>query len=381
MTDKSLICNIIHDNSTSWKHIFDTKSIKIKEHDDLAIFNYDIDANFHDPVVQEARGIIINTASCDVVCWPFRKFGNYHESYADEIDWSTAVVQEKIDGSIIKIWFNIISNKWQISSNSCIDANEALLQTGISVASLVASTKEYKDLISSNILNKNNTYIFELIGPYNQVVVRYNTTQLCLLGIRNNKTGEEFSTNIITKTYQIRCPKNYAAKNLKDCINAAKSLNNQNYPDIEGFVVVDANWNRIKVKSPEYLIYHHLMNNGLINKEKAWELIHTDDFKMEDFEEVTSEINADIVKYYAKAFEDTKNTAIDMMNKARNLQKYNLPRKEIAMQIKNDKFAYFGFKALDNDTPPETILTNTDTKKFLNFVEDYTYKADTLNEK
>lgn len=80
--------------------------IGIKEESPYAIFNYAIGCDFSNPIVQEARGIIIDLENLDVVCWPFRKFGNYNESYADKIDWSTARVQEKIDGSIIKLWWD-----------------------------------------------------------------------------------------------------------------------------------------------------------------------------------------------------------------------------------------------------------------------------------
>lgn len=53
------------------------------------------DSPFGNPLVQEARGIIIDTEKMEVVCWLFRKFGNFTESYADEIDWDTACVQKE----------------------------------------------------------------------------------------------------------------------------------------------------------------------------------------------------------------------------------------------------------------------------------------------
>ena len=89
--------------------------LKIAEEGRYTIFNYDMTQSvsidgerrmceFSLPEVPEARGIIINTETLDVACWPFRKFGNYGEYYADSIDWSTARVQEKVDGSIMKLW-------------------------------------------------------------------------------------------------------------------------------------------------------------------------------------------------------------------------------------------------------------------------------------
>ena len=78
-------------NLSKAKSLLEEKCIRVKFANNLAIFNYDISADFSDPVVQESRGIIIDTDSLEVVCWPFRKFGNYGESYADSIDWSTAL--------------------------------------------------------------------------------------------------------------------------------------------------------------------------------------------------------------------------------------------------------------------------------------------------
>ena len=121
MTKNSHLCNIIQNNPNTWRQIIEQKRIKIKEDGVLAIFNYDIKADFRDPVVQESRGIIINTDTATVVCWPFNKFGNYSENYAAEIDWNTARVLEKVDGSIVKLWFNELTGEWQWSTNACID--------------------------------------------------------------------------------------------------------------------------------------------------------------------------------------------------------------------------------------------------------------------
>lgn len=112
-----------HEN---WRELLDELGIAIRGEYPFAIFNYGIGCDFSDPIVQEARGIIIDLENLDVVCWPFRKFGNYNESYADNIDWSTARVQEKIDGSIVKLWWNKVDGKWQFSTNSIINAKDAI---------------------------------------------------------------------------------------------------------------------------------------------------------------------------------------------------------------------------------------------------------------
>ena len=77
-------------------------SLVVKEEDGFVLLKYDLlYSDFNLPIVKECRGIILTDAG-RVVCCPFFKFFNYGESYADSIDWATARVQEKIDGSIMK---------------------------------------------------------------------------------------------------------------------------------------------------------------------------------------------------------------------------------------------------------------------------------------
>ena len=83
------------------------------------IFSYSqIDSDFYNEVVRVSRGIILKIedrmihdrshavaqdiydCKVEVVCWPFNKFGNYGEGYADKIDWASAKVQEKVDGCL-----------------------------------------------------------------------------------------------------------------------------------------------------------------------------------------------------------------------------------------------------------------------------------------
>lgn len=287
MQTKSYLCNFIknHDN---WKELLSVRPyfIKIKESYPFAIFNYNMLASesiigendevirytcdFSLPEVQEARGIIINIETCDVVCWPFRKFGNYGESYVDDIDWSSAKVQEKVDGSILKLWFNEISNKWHVSSNSMIDADEARPFSDISLQQLFFEAANKQNL-NFEILDKDFTYIFELVSPFNRVVIKYPETEIYHTGTRNNKTGIEYDVDI-----GIKKPKKYAINSISACIQAAKMLND-GYDEYnlvnEGFVVVDKNWHRIKVKSPKYVLIHHSLTGNVLSKRRIINII------------------------------------------------------------------------------------------------------------
>ncbi len=61
--------------------------------------------------VQECRGIILEKGTWKVMSMAFTKFFNSGESNAHKIDWSTAQILEKVDGSLITVyWMKINKN-------------------------------------------------------------------------------------------------------------------------------------------------------------------------------------------------------------------------------------------------------------------------------
>ncbi len=254
----SVICNYIKGMTKNQiKQAFAEKFVNVRFENNLALFSYGRECDFTDPLVQEARGIIIDLNTNSVVCWPFRKFGNYGEPYADEIDWTSAKVQEKVDGSIMKVWF--YDGKWRVSTNKSIDAysnNNAYIRAHKSFGQLFDEAAEDAGL-DYNKLDKDYTYIFELVSPELPIVIRYEKSTLYHLGTRNNKTGEEIVADIGVKK-----PHEYHLNSLEDCIAAAKMMNeNRDEEHLigEGYVVVDKNWNRVKIKSPAYLQVHYCL--------------------------------------------------------------------------------------------------------------------------
>lgn len=67
----------------------------------LALFKYSqIDSDFSQPFVKLCRGLILDADTFDIVSFPFVKFHNYGEAHADEIDWNSCYVTEKLDGCV-----------------------------------------------------------------------------------------------------------------------------------------------------------------------------------------------------------------------------------------------------------------------------------------
>lgn len=361
MQNNSFLCRFIFNHLNDWEELLSTYPyfITVKKSEPFAIFNYNLLASeivedeeteeterftcdFSLPEVQEARGIIINYQTLEVVCWPFRKFGNYGESYADEIDWQTARVQEKVDGSIMKLWYDKLNGHWQISSNKLIDASEATTTGGYSLLKLFKKAANTQKL-DFDILNKDYTYIFELVSPLNRVVIKYSEIEIYHIGTRNNLTGKELVEDI-----GIKKPKAYPLTSLKDCIDAAAALNKDcDKFDLlnEGFVVVDGNWNRIKIKSPDYVLIHHALNGGILSKKKIINLILENEAKeylvyYPDYEpafnlytkriEILQKEISDAVKYYTELWAN-----------------FNPDKKAFAFEINKDKRKGWAFNIVN----------------------------------
>lgn len=345
MNKNSVLCRYISEHSDWETSLHEEYGLKIKRKGPYAIFNYNFDSHFSDPVVQEARGIILDTEKKEVVCWPFRKFGNFHESYADNIDWNTACVQEKVDGSIIKLWFSEREDHWVFSTNGTIDAADAMIddsRDGLSFSDAIRSAENYKD-IHTDDLDREKTYIFELVGPKTQVVVRYEKPMLYHTGTRNNITGQETDEDI-----GIIKPARYPLQSLDDCIEAARRLNSgQNDVEYEGFVVVDADWNRVKIKSPDYILKHKIAETYL-SPENCFDLLLNSGYTAQELCEIRPN-DASVLKYYDWQIEEVLCIADRIAEMSRALyEEYSYDRKAVAMDIRNHPLAYIGFKALDS---------------------------------
>ena len=376
---KSKILELIKTNP-DWQKILEDKNIKIKiDIDNLAIFNYGIDVDPFDPYVKEARGIIIDLDNYSVVCWPFTRFYNSHEAAAQEdvenFDWSNCRVENKLDGSICKLFYRRykgamaidlgIDGYWSWATNSCINAFDApIMGSKKSFGEVIESAVNFKD-IPFDELDKNCTYIFELVSPLTQVVISYPYTKLYHIGTRNNITGEEYKLNI-----GIDWPKVYDLHSLKDCINFVDHINDGlEHVEWEGFVAVDKDWHRLKIKSPAYLEAHYIFGNGNCSKERLLKLL--DDYDLAKLTNLNSSMLVQL-KYYDYRLTELEYIVSQYISYVRGLyEEYNHDRKAVANQIKNDRLAPFGFAAIGNDKTAHNLLLDTRRKVIADLLPDY----------
>lgn len=348
-----------HDN---WEELLSSPpySLSIKRKDTRILFKYSqIDSDFSLEIVREARGLILEDKTWNVVCYPFKKFFNYGEAYADEIDWKSAKVTSKEDGSLIKVYF--YNGEWKVGTNSTIDAEDAELNSPyyhnfMELFDVAAENSE----LDFDRLDPNYTYLMELCSCHNTIVVPYNEPKLFHLTTRDNRTLEEVEVDI-----GIEKPKEWALPSLEDCISMAATFDFTK----EGFVCRDKNYNRIKIKGEDYIKAHRLTNNNTINTEKAIELIRMNELEeflvyCPQYKEYINDVRHRYNKFYSDIYFNVNMALIEKMDCE--------TRKDFAIVAKTFKYPMVWFKVYETKSFDINAWINSlTTAKLASYLEKY----------
>lgn len=269
------------ENNPDWKEKlkkapYSLKSVKDHPSDEsLTMLTYNLfESDLSSPIVQACRGSVVRVkdGNCKVVCAPFYKFFNYGESNAADIDWSSAKVQQKIDGMLVKCYkldgtvyfttngsfcfnvsvedsFHALTNE-QPLNNFFEVLQYALAPQGVTVDMRWDGTVVGAGGFCNN-LKEGWTLFFELVSPWFRIICSYDKTEIYLTGGRGPDM-EEHTTSELRDLFGIYLPvpKEYDWHSMDEALNGMKSWNGA---EKEGVVVVDKMWNRVKVKCDDYL--------------------------------------------------------------------------------------------------------------------------------
>lgn len=233
-------------------------NLSIRQKGDLFKFNYTKES-IPCVVTNEARALILDKNG-NIIAKSFNRFFNMNESYAATIDWKDEItVEEKIDGTLIELyWYN----GWHIATRSSFDAKDFKVNDkDFSFEDLFYDSQEDLDFKIIK-LDKDKTYVFELVSPYSKIVVDYKNTESYLLSVFSNITGIEMSQfyiDDVAKRFNFKQPKKYKLRNSKEIESFVKKFSGKEF---EGVVVKDCKGHRVKIKNPFWLELHHLSFNG-----------------------------------------------------------------------------------------------------------------------
>lgn len=266
--------------------------------------NYDqIDAKDNNPYAKECRGLILAredlsefpvlengkidpsfTGKTIIVAFGMMRFFNYGQGEAYKIDWDNMnlSVQDKADGTCCFVYFDPTSKQWHVGTRAAPEADipiddtytfRTLFEEGVK-STLGLSFDEF-----TASLVREMTYVFELTSPYNRIIVDYTDIKITLLAVRYLPTlkEEDPSQLALVQAGGVPVIQKFEFKDrdsLFDFVGKQEALKN------EGVVVCDAEFNRVKIKNPQYLAFHRLKGRVGNSKRNLLELIllgHEDD--------------------------------------------------------------------------------------------------------
>lgn len=252
--------------------VFGIKYNRSETNPSLVQLKYDmIDSPLGHPLVRQCRGLILDEANdWAVVARPFDKFFNFGEPCADSIDWGTARVQEKVDGSLIILYF--YAGKWNAATSGMPDASGDVNGFAMTFGDLFWDTFKAKEMELPRHGMEDMTFMFELTSPQNRIVVRQEKANITFL------EGRKLSGYYLDSDTMAYCRatlnwdevKVFPLKTLDDALATFETLDPLK---IEGYVIRDAAGARIKVKHPGYVAIHHMRGEGALTPKKVLQVI------------------------------------------------------------------------------------------------------------
>lgn len=247
-----------------------------------------------DKLLNEARGIVFDTITGEVVIWPFTKVFNHHEN-GTKCDPDTMVIApRKVNGFMA----SVSSHKGEM----------IVATTGTLDSEYVALAKEYLDVpsiraIVQNLTTDVNTLLFEICHPMDPHIVDEEYGAY-LIGGRNHESGLMFTEqhlDAIAKDTDMLRPE-WVRMKFGDLVKLSRTVEH------EGFMVRLLDGTTImKIKTPHYLTKKFLMRMGA----KKVELLYNDP----QFKTTIDEEYYDLVDYIKENY--SKETFLGMTDQER----------------------------------------------------------------
>lgn len=213
----------------------------------LTLFNYTQHAQFDrhwTPETLACRGLVMRGDA--VIARPFRKFFNLEEHHGP-LPAETPELATKHDGSLVIVFYD--GDNWRACTrgswdNPQIDAAYSWLEQ------------------NAGKLDTQYTWLFELVAPWNRIVVDYPDERMILLGIVHPQDDYCMS---YADTWRIGGergiePVEFASKPI-DSIDKAAPFNNS-----EGYVARFSDGFRVKIKYDDYKRIHAMLSTASTKK-------------------------------------------------------------------------------------------------------------------
>lgn len=234
----------------------------------LTIYDYTpkcVESRAWTETTMQARGLVLDDAG-RAVALPFRRFFNLGEPGGVSVEEATrlgeACAWDKLDGSLIIAFADPEDRgRWTCITRGSWSSWQATRATSI--------------LRTSNFRgDPQMTYLFELVGPENRVVVPYDRERLVLIGARSIKTGRDLPS--IEVDWLADEDNLVTAERFRLSAVTSLDLTGETWQK-EGYVITweteDGVVARAKMKTPEYVRVHGIVTN--MSPVTIWERVRS----------------------------------------------------------------------------------------------------------
>ena len=257
-------------------------------------------------IEQNCRGIIFEVATGKIVANTFPRFPNFGEVKEDVVSLQLEKVVEKLDGTCMVLYH--YNNKWYPTTLGSMGKweNQHILI-------------EAMNMLPLELLDKNYTYIFEVVGNTNCHVTKYNFDLLpVFLAKVETQTGETFWAHQLDYPFEMPRTYNYSLEELFSLVS--KDSENK----FEGWVLHLSKNKIVKLKTESFILGFWAKNDFSAKKvlrelsEKDLNSILTAEQKHkfannfeDEFYDKVVEILDSVEEYFAPLYE-ISNTIVEM---------------------------------------------------------------------
>ncbi len=239
----------------------------------LVVFDYTMLSPKESDITKEARGLILNTKTFDVVSMSLPAFyendSEYSKTTLGQIDWESARLLTKYDGTQITLYH--FEDKWLLGTRFIPVGVWTVYSINSPINSITWTELFHECLEENNTsfsaftenLDKNLCYTFEIATPKNKGGISYDKHILKLISVVDLKSEKEVPIDNILANFEhedFYRPEYFNVYSVEDCLEYLEVYSNPN--KYEGFVLVDKYYNRVKFRNQLYVDKLNTLSTG-----------------------------------------------------------------------------------------------------------------------
>jgi len=230
-----------------------------------------------------------------VLARPMDRFYNHGDASAAGVDWSDPKLRvlEKLDGTMVVVYWDPMKAVWCAGTRSVPEADLPIRSGHMEIGDMTFAdlfwlanyetakayvldrsgscerTLEEFRRTCDRTYNREWTYVFELTSQWNRVIVKYDVPRITLLAVRETQTGREFDPATHGQAY-MPLPRSWP---LRDPAALAAFVDQADPSKLEGAVVIDSHFRRLKVKNKAWVLSSKAKDLVTVSRRSALEAI------------------------------------------------------------------------------------------------------------